>query len=132
MIVLFFLLPLQSTLGQTNADEKLEKIDQVFISVKDDCEKGSKTTEPPSGFGYSLDKQAREAAEKLDQLLNQDFRDACQEGMAWLKIECDINYDQSMLCRENMPNLKAFLVGRNMDDRDSKYFHDKYEKRLVN
>ena len=54
----------------------------------------------------------------------------CKKGMAWLKVECDLHYDNVPLCKENMSNIKKFLGTNYFDERDTQYHHDEYNKRI--
>ena len=93
-------------IAQLNTD-KLQLINAVFQDADENC-------------NLDLTKYSKETI--------QTSLDVCKKGMAWLKIECDANYDDVPLCRENMPAIKTYLTQYNFDDRDIQYFHDNYEQ----
>jgi hypothetical protein len=126
-ILLIFILPLQSVLGQTNTTtsiDKLRLIETVMIDAKDNCNSNPKTS---SSFNPDIQK-FDEMLEEITKPGREQAEDNCKKGMAWLKIECDLNYNVSQICRENMPVIKGFLAERHMDERDAGYFHDEYNQ----
>lgn len=103
------ILLLSTSLLVTFAQDKTQLISAVFEDVDENCN---------LPIGKYSDNTAQTSLE------------ICKKGMAWLKIECDANYDNVELCKENMPAIKTYLTRNNFDERDTQYHHDKYVERL--
>ena len=126
--MLVSVLPFQYAIGQTNNDT-IRKMEHLFPTVQSDCSNASyEISESSKNFWEGI---AELKGLTVDQLLKGDSQDKCDEGMAWLKIECDIYYNQSNMCKENMVILRTYLGAMDFDDKNVQYFHDKYTKRLA-
>jgi hypothetical protein len=96
--------------AQLEGVDKIQLINTVFQDASENC---------------NLD------ITKYSEKTIQTSLEICKKGMAWLKIECDANYGNVPLCKENMPNIKKFLATNYFDERDIQYYHDKYNERLA-
>lgn len=109
--IIILLLPLTTSLQQQEQQQldKTKLINAVFEDANENCNL-------PIG--------------KYSDNTVQTSLEICKKGMAWLKVECDIHYDNVELCRENMPAIKTYLTRNNFDERDTQYHHDEYNERL--
>ena len=108
-ILTIIMLPITTTTSNafTQEQNKLSLINAVFQDANDNC-------------NIDITKYSKETI--------QTSLDICKKSMAWLKVECDVNYDNSQICRENMPAIKTYLTRNNFDDRDIQYFYNDYQQ----
>jgi hypothetical protein len=55
----------------------------------------------------------------------------CNNGMPWLKIECEINYNVSEMCRQDRPIINKYISDKGLDSIDTQYFHDQFQTKIV-